>query len=153
MYETGLLVAVLLWTAHMVHILVKINSQMERNLNRMGRRFSWVTSSIKEMDFGDVNRSWLRNTMKYFFILGISIPFVLASWLYVALVVGEFLYRWSKDSGAPQNIKEYRWKLKNCDLSFDQMIREGMKVAELDPDLFEQTRMEMIQQMQARGLG
>jgi hypothetical protein len=152
MYETGLGIAFLLWAASMVHLLVMINSTMERNLNKVGLRLSWASLKPRQMDELDLARTWLHKVLIFTFIAAIGLVCVLLSWLYVAWIIGQFMYMRFKDNGAPQSVKEYRWKLKNCDLSFDQIVREGMKLEEQDPDLFEETRNNMIQEMQDRGL-
>ena len=59
--------------------------------------------------------------------------FTLTSWLYVAGVVAMFVYSKSKDSGVPESIRAYRWKLKNVDMSFEDMVREVMKLSENYP--------------------
>lgn len=151
MYETGLGIAFLLWAANMVNLLVTINSQMERNLNKIGMRSSWTGGNQRPIDAAYRDRPWLLHALKFVFFAAISLPFVLASWLYVAWVVGSYLYQHHKDAGAPQGIKEYRWKLKNRDMTFDQIIREGMKAAELDLETFDEAKEEVLHEMRARG--
>jgi uncharacterized protein (DUF1786 family) len=69
----------------------------------------------------------------------------------VALAVGTIIYRKSKDSGAPQAVREFRWKLKNTDLTFDQLVKELMKVSDQDPSDFERVRSQMLQELKERG--
>ena len=87
----------------------------------------------------------------FLFIVAIGLPFVLLSWLYVALFVGTAAYNRIKDSGAPQAVRESRWKMKNVDMSFDQIVRELMKVSEQDPATFEKVRDDIAQEMADRG--
>lgn len=151
-YETGLFLAVLLWLYNALMIVVSVNSRLERNLNRMGQRLSWLTLTPKPMDPDDLSRSTLSKVLKYLFIVGVGLPFVFLSWLYVALAVGNILYRRAKDSGAPQVIREFRWKMKNADLTFDQLVKELMKVSEEDLSKFEEFRAKIVSELQEQGL-
>lgn len=151
-YESGLLLAFLLWLWAVVNALVLINSRMETNLNRIGQRLSWLTLTPKAMSAEDSIRSPFRKAVKFSLIFGAGLPFVLASWLYVAVVAGTVIYRRSKDAGAPQAVREFRWKLKNTDMSFDQLIKELMKVSDQDPADFEKFKSTMLHELGERGI-
>ena len=151
-YETGVLVAFLLWAYNSVMLIVNINSLLERNLNRIGQRLSWLTLMPKQMEPEDQTRSTLSKILKYLFIVGFGLPFVLLSWLYVLVAVAAILYRRAKDSGAPQAVREVRWKLRNVDLTFDQSIKELMKASEEEPAKFEEFKAKIIHELEDRGL-
>ena len=68
------------------------------------------------------------------------------------MAAGVFLWRWSKSSGTPQVIKEYRWRLRNQDLDFDNLVRETMKVSGKEPAEFEQFKADTIAELRERGL-
>lgn len=152
MYETGVGVAFLIWIWNSVSVLVLANSKMERNLNKIGQRISWTTLMPKPMSSRDADRSLAWSVLKYLLIVNISLPFILLSWGYVALQVAILLHRYSKNFGAPQAIREFRWKLKNIDMSFDQIVRELMKIAEQDPNSFEQFRDDLRRDLLNRGV-
>jgi hypothetical protein len=151
-YETGIFVAFLLWLYNAVMVVVSVNSRLERNLNQMGQRLSWVTLTPKAMESGDLSRSTTLKILKYLLVVGIGLPFVLLSWLNVGLAIATILYRRAKDSGAPQAVREFRWKLRNTDLTFDQLVRESMKAVEADPSKFEEFRAAMVTELEERGL-
>jgi hypothetical protein len=151
-YETGVLFAFLLWLYNAVMIVILANSRLERNLNRMGQRLSWFTLTPKPLEPEDLSRSTTSKVLRYFLVVGICLPFILLSWLNVALAIATILYRRAKDSGAPQAIREFRWKLRNAELTFDQLVRESMKVAEEDPSKFEEFRASMVRELDERGL-
>jgi hypothetical protein len=151
-YEAGLLVAFCLWLWITVAALVAINSRMERNLNRIGQRLSWLTLTPKPLSPEEIHHSALRKVAKFLLLYGTGLPFVLASWLYVAYVVALLIYRRSKDSGAPQAVREFRWKMRNVDMTFDQLVRELMKVSEQDPATFDQVKQELLNELQERGV-
>ncbi|MDP1924425.1 MAG: hypothetical protein Q8K57_06535 [Thiobacillus sp.] len=150
-YESGLGIAFMLWLAGIVITLVWINSRFEQNLNKIGQRLGWLTLNPKAMDAEEMKRSTFRKILKFLFIVGIGLPGVLLSWLYVAWFVGSVVYKRTKDAGAPQAVRELRWKMKNTDMSFDQIVREMMKVSEEDPATFEKVRNDLVQEMTDRG--
>lgn len=133
-------------------MLVSINSRLERNLNKIGQRLSWITLTPKPMDAEDTNRSTLSKVMKFFLITSIGLPFILLSWLQVVMFIGTFAYKRIKDAGAPQIVREFRWKLRNIDMSFDQLAKELMKASEEDSANFETFRNDLVQELKDRGL-
>ena len=151
-YETGLLLAFLLWLWLTVSAIMTINSRMNRNLNRIGQRLSWLTMTPKPMSAEEVNHGSLRKIMKFLLLYGTGLPFVFTSWLYVLYVLGLLLYRKSKDSGAPQAVRELRWKLRNTEMNFDQLVKEMMKVSDQDPANFEQVKADLLRQLHEQGL-
>lgn len=151
-YEGGLALALLLWLIGNINVIISINSRLEKNLNRFGQRLSWLTLTPKPMKAEDANRSTVSSVIKFILIAAIGIPFTLLSWLHVALYVGTFVYKRMKDAGAPQTVREFRWKLRNTEMSFDQIVKETMKVAEQDPANFEKFRSDLVQELESRGL-
>lgn len=142
-YENGVAVALLLWLFNAVMIVVNVNSRMNRSLNKVGLRLSWLTFAPKAMTRNDLNRPWWRSLLKYLLIVGFNLICVFGSWLYVAGAVVMYIYSKSKDSGAPDAVRAYRWKLKNIDLSFDDLVREAMKLDDKPPGEFDQVRNDM----------
>lgn len=127
MYESGVLVAFFIWMYGAISSAININSRMERNLNKVGQRRSWMDGSIKPMTTKDVERGPMGSLFKFSLVWGISLFCITFSWLQVACVAALVAYKWNKDSGAPQSIREFRWKLKNADLSFAQVVTEMYK--------------------------
>lgn len=130
-YESGCFVAFLMFAYGSFNVFVQINSRMEKNLNKIGMRSSWLTLSPKEMTSSTDNPTFLNKLLKFLLIAFVGLLFVFLSWLQVFLFIAGYLYKASKDAGAPSYVKEYRWKLKNVDMSFDVIARESFKVAEL----------------------
>ena len=96
---------------------------------------------------GDVSK-----ILKYLFIVGFGLAFVLLSWLYVASSAGVFMWNWSKNQGAPQVIREYRWKMRNIDMDVDTLVRETFKLSEKPPEEFEKFKAAAITDLEERGL-
>ncbi len=151
-YENGIFIALLFWLYNAVMIVVLANSRFEKNLNRMGQRLSWLTLTPQRLEPEDLSRSTISKVLRYLFLVGVGLPFVLLSWVNVAFAVAMILYRLAKDSGAPQAIREFRWKMRNTDMTFDQLIRESMKCAGEDISNFEEFRASIISDLQERGL-
>jgi hypothetical protein len=118
----------------------------------MGQRVSWLTLQPKPLELTDISRPWWRALAKFLFIAGFGLPWILLSWLYVAYVIVVYLYWLAKDFGAPQSVREFRWKMRNMEMNFDSIIREGMKVTDTAPDKFEEVKAELVNGMQERGL-
>lgn len=78
-YESGLVIAFLLWFIGTIHTLVLINSKLQRNLIKIGQRLSWITLTPKPMEGEDLNRSTFSKTVKFIFIAGIGLVSVLLS--------------------------------------------------------------------------
>ena len=151
-YETGLLFAFLLWLYNVITSIIMINSRFERNMNKIGQRLSWLSMTMKPMDTDDEKRSALMSFLKFSFLQLIGLLFVLTSWLSVAMTLGQIIHRKSKDSGVPQNIKEFRWKMKNMDMTFDQVVKESFKLNEDPNTSYEDFKQAAINEMTERGL-
>lgn len=41
-YESGVLIAFLLWALNAVMVIINVNSQFERNIHKIGMRLSWL---------------------------------------------------------------------------------------------------------------
>lgn len=151
-YSAGVLISLLLWLCSAVTLIVALNSQRERNINKIGLRTSWLSHKVTQMEKGDQDRSLLSKTFKFTLLSGLSIPLVLLSWVCVALVIIQVAYNLSKDFGAPQSIREFRWKLKNIDMSFDQVAEEFAKLDSRYDGDFDTARAAIIDDMTERGL-
>jgi len=122
-YENGLIAALLIWIAIIILNIAKSNSQMQKNLNKIGKRIGFW--GVVDIDYS--KQSFLYKSAKFILIhVILPIPFLFLSWLYVALVAAQYIYTLREDVGAPQLVKEFRWKLRNMDLSFDELIKETM---------------------------
>ncbi|MCU4389900.1 hypothetical protein KTH73_04055 [Acinetobacter courvalinii] len=150
-YEGGIFVAFLLWLFGFVRVILLANSKTQRNLKLIGKRMSYNLGMIVDYDYNQESLFWKISKFLLFHIV-LSLPFILLSWVYVLFVCGSFAYVFYKDIGAPQAIKEFRWKIRNLDMSFDQMIKETMKIDEQSPDDFEKIKKEMVEYLQQKKL-
>lgn len=141
-YESGLLIAFLFWVLGIIRIMLLATSKTQKNLRLIGKRMSYNLGMVVDYDYKQESLTWKITKFILINIL-LPLPFILLSWLYVIFVVCSYIYVFFKDIGAPQTVKEFRWKIRNVDLSFDQMIRETMKIDEQDPNDFEKIKKEM----------
>ena len=105
---------------------------------------SWLTLTPKMMTSVDIQRSTTAKFFKFIFIVVWQGFFVFLSWINVLINLVAIIYRVSKDKGAPREVREFRWKLRNRDLTFDEMIREIIKVNGLNEADFEKIKQSKI---------
>lgn len=142
MYETGITVAFLLWLVGIGGTIVRKNSLLERNLNKIGRRTSLFGLGVTDAKHPEPS-AWV-SIAKFALLIMVSLPFVFLSWVYVIFIVLFYAYAFMKDIGAPRSFKEYRWKLRNLDMSFDEIIREIVKLEGLDDSEYPRVRQEWV---------
>lgn len=151
-YENGIIVALLLYCFYVFNLLMTINSIAEKNLNKVGERHSWLSLKPKLMDSNDFDRPFIKKVGKFIFIIFWHGLFVCLSWLNVCIGVGYIIYSRYKDSGAPQAVKEFRWKLRNLDMTFDEIVLEIIKVKDWNVEDFDTVKAELIEFVEQRRL-
>ena len=151
-YETGVIFAFFTWIYGLTMMVVNVNSQMNKNLQKVGLRMSWLNFTPTPMEGDDQNKPLWRHALKFILIAGIGIPFIFLSWIQVVIYVGTVLYKLNKDSGAPQSVKDFRWKMRNVDMPMNQVIQELMLVEGVEPSSFEEYKTNLIDGMKERGL-
>ncbi|MGB3109982.1 MAG: hypothetical protein WBB40_05265 [Psychrobacter alimentarius] len=142
MYETGVTVAFLLWLYGCISTVVRKNSLLEKNLNRIGKKTSLLGSDIVDVRYPKDSAS--KSMLKYVAVMGVSLILIVFSWLYVAVSLFAIFYSFRKDLGVPLVIKEYRWKLRNVDMSFDEIIKAIVQLEGLDESEYPRVRQEWI---------
>jgi hypothetical protein len=150
-YESGVLIAFLIWCFGLIAMLIKVNSQMNKNLQKIGFRLSWVSLNPKPMSEFDTNKPIWRIILKFLVIAFFGFLFIFLSWVQVVFFIGMLGYKFFQDIGAPQVVRDFRWKLKNLNMTMDQVIEEFMKVDEVKLD-FEIYKSNIINDMKQRNL-
>lgn len=140
-YEGGLLIALILWFFSVVRSIIIINSQMEKNLATIGKRSSFLGGMI-DIDYRKSSKK--RTVIKFLIIHMLGFVFIIFSWIYVFFALGTYVYIFYKDIGAPVAVKEFRWKLKNLDMTLDEIIRELMIVSGQDLSNFENVKADIV---------
>lgn len=117
MYETGALFAFLICVYHTILIITACNSLHARNLAKIGMRISWTTGTVVEdKPFA------FRGPLTIVWMLFNYIIMILFSWITVVTWTIRLIIRMSQDSGAPNAVKELRWKMKNVDMTKEEII-------------------------------
>jgi ABC-type multidrug transport system fused ATPase/permease subunit len=151
-YETGLTIALVIYLITTVNTVVTLNSLYARNLNKVGMRLSRITLLPRELDADFKNRTTVAKVFFWVFFLTLGLLAAFLSWLSVLWFVGTFVYGRMKDSGAPNNVREYRWKLRNVDMTFDQIVAEIVKLNGESSSSFDEVKTELLNGMAERGL-
>lgn len=128
MYESGVVAALLLWCAAQVRLLIALNSQLERNLRKVRMRHSWTTLTAKPSEPGEWPAGFAAKMLKFTLLSVVGLVGTLFSWLSVATYIGSVIYVKSKDAGAPAEVRELRWRMRNQDMTREQ-IAESMAKA------------------------
>jgi hypothetical protein len=103
------------------------------------------------MEADEENWPFWKCILKFLFLAIFGLICTLMSWLQVAMWVGMFLWQLHKDQGAPNSIKEYRWKMKNIDMTRDQIIQELIKIDNVLPEDFDGYKENILSDMRGRG--
>lgn len=151
-YENGVFVAFLFFIYSIIALVVQLNSQMERNLNKVGLRRSWMTRQPKPLEQEYIDRPFYRKILKFLFFIFLQLASVLLSWLGVFLSVCMVAYAWSKDYGTPSEVKAFRWKMRNRDMTFDDIVKEMVIMAGNDLSDLDKAIEDVKSEMRDRGL-
>lgn len=129
MYENGVVAAFLLWCVAQVRLVIALNSQLERNLRKVRMRHSWTTLTAKPSEPGEWPTSFAGKALKYTLLSVVGLVGTLFSWLWVATYIGSVIYAKSKDAGAPAEVREFRWRMRNQEMTREQMAELMAKAA------------------------
>ena len=151
-YEAGVGIAFLLWLFYAGSCVVRANSLFARNLAKLGMRISYLDLKPKPMTTADVHRSPVGHFLRGSLVVLVALPFVLASWLYVLWFAGAFIFARSKDAGAPTAVREWRWRMKNVDMSFDDAVAELLKLNATPSEKIPEARAALIDELRGRGI-
>lgn len=152
-YENGILIALIMWAWGFISIIIRSNSLFSKNLRKVGKRISWFDLSIIDITHQDAQRTNTKRILLFvFWWIILPLPFVLTSWAYVLIALAMLVYRVSKDFGVPVSVKEFRWKLRNTDMDFDQIVKELMILSDQNLSELEVTKQSLRQSIRDRQL-
>lgn len=146
-YETGFFIAIVLKIYELLMFTFMVNSQYQRNLNKIGLRLSWLTFEPKEMEAKDYQNKSSKVFYKSIIYIAYNFCHIFFSWLYIGYYLINLLWHFSKDRGVPQNIKELRWKLRNQNLTKDEVIIEFSKIKNLNQEQIEVLKLKVEEQL------
>ena len=114
MYEVGVTVSLLVSMVRMVALISALNSTLATNLNKVGIRIRWSGGFSSEP-------SSINPLIKFILACLSALFCSLFSWLGLAIEIGWALSVMSRLSGMPEDVKARLWKLKNENLSAEQV--------------------------------
>ncbi len=151
-YENGVILGFFFFIYDIVRLIIFKNSILEKNLNKIGMRLSWTSLSPKPIEIDNTINPIFAKILKSIFLILLSAIGIFLSWINIAFRLVVLIYHFSKNAGAPQIIKEYRWKMRNLDMSFDQIVKEGLIVEGIDLSKFDEHKELVLNGMRERGL-
>ncbi len=120
MYELGALIAAVMVCLSLAANLMSSWTALGSNLALMDLRVSIFTGQPVPLGRRSLLGKILRASL---WIVSLIVSAAL-SWITVISMAGMFLYKKSKDAGAPQSIKELRWRMKNIHMTREQIDKE-----------------------------
>lgn len=120
-YETGVLIELCLHALIAAWALAQRASLLHANLRKIGYRQSFVTGAWKRG-----GSAWWE--LPVGFVLAIAIS--LLSWLGLAADVLFLAHAFTKNIGTPQPVRELRWRLRNVELSPQEVAQTHVAIVE-----------------------
>jgi len=151
-YESGVLIAFCLWVYNSAMAVALVNSQLNKNLKKIGIRVGWLDGNPKPMTPADQKITFIKVTIKVAAFVFLGLISLLLSWVLVALYVVMMTWKFAKDSGVPEAVKNYRWVMRNKNMSRDEVIAEFMKLQGLPSENFDTYKQELLNDLLLRGL-
>lgn len=129
LYEIGVYLSLFYWLYQSIFLIILINSQMEKNLNKVYQRLSWSTFRVKQIEkYEELHPHIFKTIMKYIFIVSLKLLFIFFSWVYLFYVFVNTMFNRYKQDGEPEVMKTFRWRMRNSNLSYEQILQELYKI-------------------------
>jgi hypothetical protein len=129
-YEIGMVWSFILCLLESINRFNFLNSQFSRNLRKVGIRLKWSNGMPTMMEFTDLLPSKIHTTFKIFLFFIIGCFYVFLSWIYVVYSLFTWIKFFYKNNfNIPEVIKIARFKLKNSDMDFDEVL---LQIYQLD---------------------
>jgi hypothetical protein len=127
-YIWGVWISFLHWLFQSVFLILLINSRLEKNLNKVSQRLSWLGIYPKPIESIDqINPPKYKMIFKYVFLRLFNLFFIFLSWLYLFYLFVNIIFNRYKRDGEPEVMKTFRWRMRNQDLTYDQILAELYK--------------------------
>jgi hypothetical protein len=139
-YEIGVGLCLVHWLFQSVWLIILLNSRLEKNLNKVSQRLSWSNHNSKLIESRDeIHPKRIKMTIKYLFIIMFNFCFIFLSWITLFYIFLMMAFNKFKRDGEPEVVKNLRWKLRNLDLSYEQIL-EGFHQIEFGDLSFKEYR-------------
>ena len=127
-YNWGVWISFLHWLFESVFLILLINSRLEKNLNKVSQRLSWLSNYPKPIESIDqIHPPKYKMIFKYVFLRLFNLCFIFLSWFYLFYLFVNTIFNRYKRDGEPEVMKTFRWRMRNQDLTYDQILVELYK--------------------------
>ena len=127
-YNWGVWISFVHWLFQSVFLILLINSRLEKNLNKVSQRLSWLSNYPKPIESIDqIHPPKYKMVVKYSFLRLFNLCFIFLSWFYLFYLLVNITFNRYKRDGEPEVLKTFRWKMRNLDLTYDQILIELYK--------------------------
>lgn len=127
-YDWGVWISFLHWLFESVFLILLINSRLEKNLNKVSQRLSWLSNYPKPIESIDqIHPPKYKMIFKYVFLRLFNLCFIFLSWFYLFYLFVNTIFNRYKRDGEPEVMKTFRWRMRNQDLTYDQILVELYK--------------------------
>lgn len=121
MYETGVVIAFFFWLISHSMLIGQLNSIYAYNLGLIGLKQSVWSGEPFPVNFNEDDHFW-RRVAGFILSALIGLILVATSWIYVAAYIIPIFYKYLKGRGAPPEVRQFSWSLRNLRMSREQVI-------------------------------
>lgn len=148
-YEDGIGVSFFICIYQLGMLIYYKNSQFEKNLNKLGLRLSYLT--LTPTPYENENKPIYIKILKLLIIQIFNFAMIFLSWLFVLYFAFMVVRNFYNKIGMPQAIKDYQWKMRNMDLSIDNIIKLDMAARDISMNNFEEFKANILEDLHNRG--
>ncbi len=123
-YELGVFWAFIIWLIETSRLFLSLNSQLNKNLRKVGCRLRWSGGQPRMMEQDEINPTRNKVIVKTSLYVLWGLISIALSWLFVIYSTFKAVKSfYSYNFGSPEVVKIQRFKMKNIDMSFDEILK------------------------------
>jgi len=123
-YELGVFWASIIWLVETSRLFLSLNSQLNRNLRKVGCRVRWAGGQPRMMEQDEINPTRNKVIIKSSLYILWGIISIALSWLFVIYSIARWVKSfYSYNFNVPELVKIQRFKMNNIDMSFDEILK------------------------------
>lgn len=123
-YELGVFWAFIIWLIETSRLVFSLNSQLNRNLRKVGCKIRWAGGQPRMMEQDEINPTRIKVITKSSLYLLWGMISIALSWLFVIYSTVRHIKSFcSYYFDTPEVVKIQRFKMKNIDMSFDEILK------------------------------
>lgn len=123
-YEQGVFLAFVIWLIETTGLFLSLNSKLNSNLRKVGCRLRWSGGQPIMIEQDEINPTKNKIIIKFSLYILSGIVSIIFSWLFVIYSIAKWVKSFcSYNFGTPEVVKIQRFKMKNIDMNFDQILK------------------------------